>query len=174
MLHAAVTALLALSLSSTPSSTPFVPKGSPGKPQPPPVEHPKPPPPPPQDRPEHDRPDHDRPHPDRSDRGPYYRQNGPEYREDPAVAIIRRNMPQVESCQERARLHSPDIQGSVVLEWDINLDGRVERAQVMENSTGDTELAGCILQAVQGWQFRDQVATYPGHIRHPFRFQSSR
>src|SRR4051794_32443456 len=115
MLHTAVTALLALSL----GSSPFIPTGSPGKPQPPPVEKPKPPPPPPKDRPEHDRPDHDRPHPDHSDRGPYYRQEGSQYQEDPALAIIRGNMPQIEGCFGRLHLQAPSLQGVVAVEWDI-------------------------------------------------------
>jgi hypothetical protein len=174
MNHAVVAAFLALSL----SSTPFVPKASPGKPQPPPVVNPKPPPPqpqpPPQDRPEHDRPEHDRPHHhDHSDRGPDYRQDSPEYREDPSLKIIRRNMPQVESCFAQARSRAPSRQGTVVLEWDVDLDARVQHAQVVENTTGDNDLADCILLAVKGWQFRDQDITYPGHLRHAFQLQQS-
>jgi hypothetical protein len=177
MIHTWVTTLLALSLSSTP---PFVPKGSPGKPQSPPVEHPKPPPPPPEDnhhehdRPDHDRPDHDPSH-DWTNRGPYYPQpqDGSQYREDPAIGIIRRNSSQTDSCFARFHQQSPNVPAVVVVEWDINLDGRVERAQVMENSTGDTEVASCILRAVQSWEFRHRDATYPGHMRHSFQLQPS-
>ncbi|MFL5344977.1 MAG: TonB family protein [Hyalangium sp.] len=170
MLHTAVTALLALSL----SSTPFVPTGSPTKNKPPPpVEHPKPPPPPQDKPPEHDRPDHDRPHPDHSDRGPYYHQNGSEYREDPALEIIRRNMPQVDGCFGRIHLQAPSLQGTVTVEWDIDIDGRVQRAQVVGNTTGDTELGNCILLAVKGWQFRNGDVTYPGHMSHAFQLQAS-
>lgn len=171
MIHTVVTALLTLSLSSAP---PFVPKGSPGKPQSPPVEHPKPPPPPPQDHHDHDQSDHDQSH-NGTDRGPYYPQpqEGSQYQEDPAVGIIRRNMPQVDSCFARIHQQSPSTPALVVVEWDINIDGRVERAQVMENSTGDTEVAGCILRAVQSWEFRHRGATYPGHMRHSFQLQPS-
>lgn len=166
MLDTALTTLLVLSL----SSTPFVPKGSPSKGNPPPpVEHPKPPPPPPT----HDRPDHDQPHPDHSDRGPYYQQDGSQYQEAPADRVIRRHMDQVEGCMGRVHMQAPNLHGVVTLEWDVGLDGRVQQATIMDNSTGDTELGNCILQAVKSWEFRHGDATYPGHIRHSFELQTA-
>ena len=73
----------------------------------------------------------------------------------------------------RARTGSPALQGEVVVEWEISPGGDVFKAEVTGNSTGNTELAGCVLQAVKTWTFREPNVSYPSHVRHPFRFQSS-
>jgi TonB family protein len=97
----------------------------------------------------------------------------PQYREEPYLTVIRRNMFQVESCWNSARVWSPALRGEVVVEWDISPTGDVEKAEVTGNTTGKPDLASCILQAVKDWKFRDPNMSYPGHVRHPFRFQPS-
>ncbi len=171
MTHVVVVAFLALSLNNTPpntgmwgGSTKFPPR--PTKPKPPPDK-------PPENSPERPPPDEEEPRPGRPDRDDPSAGQPPQYHEAPHLTVIRRNMHQVESCFASARAWSPTLQGEVVVEWDISLTGDVERAEVTSNTTGKPELAGCILQAVKGWKFRDSNMTYPGHVRHPFRFQSS-
>jgi TonB family protein len=81
-------------------------------------------------------------------------------------------MHQVESCWASARAWAPTLQGEITVEWDITETGDVEKAEVTGNTTGKPDLANCILQAVKGWRFRDPNVSYPGHVRHPFRFQT--
>ncbi|WP_224244609.1 AgmX/PglI C-terminal domain-containing protein [Hyalangium gracile] len=156
MAHPLAMALLALSL----SSTPVIPRATGRAPKPPaPVENPKPPPPAPE-TPQPQRPPRDEP-------SEQHAQNT--QREDPAFAVIRQNTSQIESCFARARARSPRIQGEVVVEWDMTLGGYVEKAQATSNTTGDSELASCIVSAVKGWSFPGRDITHPSHLRHAFR-----
>lgn len=159
MTHTVVLAFLALSL----SSNPHVNAGSKAtRRSPPPTEQPKPPPvtetPPPRgEEPEEPTP-----------------QTGPT-QEELVRATIQRNMRPIESCYEIARTRLSKPQGEVVVEFDINSSGYVEREKVTSNTTGSTELERCILQEVRGWHFQDKNAPgfTPRHVRHPFRFQTS-
>jgi TonB family protein len=172
MIHVVATALLALSLNQYPNLPSQA--GSKAK-APPRTEKPKPPPPkePSQDKPMPAPSDDEAPRPHKPDRDEDAQSQVPQYREEPYLAVIRRNMPHVESCFARARAWSPALQGEVVVEWEISPGGTVYKAQVTGNSTGSADLADCILQAVKTWTFREPNATYPTHVRHPFRFQSS-
>jgi hypothetical protein len=171
MIHVVV-ALLALSLNNTPTGA--GPRSGSIK-YPPRTSTPKPPPP---DKPSEDRPDppprdEEEPRPTRPDRDEPSPGQLPQSREEPYLTVIRRNMAQVESCFDRARTWSPALQGEVVVEWEISPDGEVGKAEVTGNTTRNADLASCILQAVKGWRFSDPNASYPSHVRHSFRFQSS-
>jgi TonB family protein len=174
MIHAVVMTFLALSLSSTPNPPAI---GSGKAKYPPRTEKPKPP---SQDPPSQDRPapappeqEEEEPRPRRPNRDEDAHSGVPQSHEAPHLAVIRSNMPQVENCFDRARAWSPALRGEVVLEWEISSDGTVERAVVTGNTTGNTELADCILQAVKSWRFRETNGPSPRHVRHPFQFQSS-
>jgi TonB family protein len=175
MTHTVVLAFLALSLNGNPhihAGQAGIPKPKPRPPteqpqqQPKPPEQPRPQPPPAQDEPEDDEPEQPRPPPWSTP------QNRPNT-EDPVLTFIQQNMRPIESCYEIARGRSSRLQGEVVVEFDINADGYVEREQVTGNSTGDADLGGCILQVVKGWRFREKgvIGFTPTHVRHPFRFQ---
>jgi TonB family protein len=171
MIHVAAMALLALALNQSPNTARAGGKAKfPTR-----TEKPKPPPPqePSQDSPAPTPPEDDEPRPQRP---PVYEDPQSivlQTRQPGHLAVIRRNMPQIENCYARARSWSPALQGEVVVEWDITPGGDVTKAQVTANSTSSSELADCVLQAVKTWTFREPNEAYPTHVRHPFRFQSS-
>lgn len=174
MTHVVAMAFLALSLNNTPTvpgmkggagSARYTPR--PSKPKPPPPDKPS------EDRPTPPPADEGESRPPRPERDEPSPTPLPQVQEAPYLTVIRRNMFQVESCFDRARTWSPALQGEVVVEWEISAQGDVENAVVASNTTRNEDLAGCILQAVKGWKFREPNASYPSHVRHPFRFQSS-
>jgi TonB family protein len=165
-------AFLVLSLNNTPPAS--IGMGSGSAKFPPRPTKPKPPPP---DKPSEERPspppqDQEEPQPGRPDRGEPLPVQVPQYREEPHLAVIRRNISQVNSCFESARTWSSMLQGEVVVEWEISETGDVEKAEVTGNTTGKPDLANCILQAVKGWRFNEPNTTYPSHVRHAFRLQT--
>ncbi|WP_224371059.1 AgmX/PglI C-terminal domain-containing protein [Hyalangium versicolor] len=85
------------------------------------------------------------------------------------LKVIRQNTSQVQGCYERARAKSSRTQGEVIVEWDITTWGGVDKARVTSNTTGDKELADCLLQAVKTWQFEARESDAPTHMSHPFR-----
>jgi TonB family protein len=171
MIPVVVMAFLALSLNNTP---PGIGQGSGSAKWPHRPTKPKPPPP---DKPSKDRPtpppqEEEEPQPSRPDRGEPLPVQVPQYREEPYLTVIRLNIYQVNSCFDSARAWSPGLQGEVVVEWEIGEGGDVQKAEVTGNTTGKPDLANCILQAVKGWRFNEPNATYPSHVRHPFRLQT--
>jgi len=170
MIPVVVMAFLALSLNNTP---PGIGQGSGSVKWPPRPTKPKPPPP---DKPSEERPnpppqDEEEPRPNRPDRDEPSPVQVPQPQEAPHLAVIRRNMSQVNSCFDSARAWSPGLQGEVVVEWEISESGDVRRAEVTGNTTGKTDLANCILQAVKSWRFTETNSTSPTHVRHAFRLQ---
>jgi TonB family protein len=171
MIPVVVMAFLALSLNNTP---PGIGQGSGNATFRPRPTKPKPPPP---DKPSEERPspapqDEEEPRPNRPDRGEPLPAQVPQPQEEPHLAVIRRNISQVNSCFDSARAWSSGLQGEVLVEWDITPSGDVEKAEVAGNTTGKTDLANCILQAVKGWRFNETNSTSPSHVRHAFRLQT--
>lgn len=162
MIHIAAMALLALSLNQTPNTgrakAKFPPRTE--KPRPPPPQQPTP------ETPAPSQPDAEAP-------SPQFPSQPPPFQEEPYLAVIRSHSPQIESCFARARAWSPAVQGEVVVEWGISPGGNVFGATVASNTTGNSDLASCVLQEVKTWIFRASDSSYPTHVRHPFRFQSS-
>lgn len=164
MLHVAAMALLALSLNQVPNTgrakAKFPPRTE--KPQPPPLPPQQPTP----DTPAPSQPSDDAP-------PPQLPSQPLPFQEEPYLAVVRSHSPQIESCFARARAWSPAVQGEVVVEWDISPGGNVFGATVTSNTTGNSDLASCVLQEVKTWIFRASDSSYPTRVRHPFRFQSS-
>ncbi len=50
--------------------------------------------------------------------------------------MIREHIREIRSCYERELQRSPDLYGKLVLEWDIEDEGRVSRVSVKSNALG--------------------------------------
>jgi len=84
---------------------------------------------------------------------------------------MRGELSAVAGCyEERLRMDS-DLEGTVSLAWWIRTDGTPRDVVVLENSTGDAALAGCLRAVVEGIRFdppREPVEV----DRYPFIFSS--
>ena len=86
--------------------------------------------------------------------------------------VIRRHKAQLESCYEYALQKTPDLNGKVLLQWEI-VNTKAKRVKVRRNSTGDRVLARCLMSKLREWDFigtglqRGQV----GVVNFPFAFQ---
>ena len=85
------------------------------------------------------------------------------------LRVIRRNKHQLEWCYEFALQKRPDMEGKVLLKWDI-LNERVRGVSVMNNTTGDSALARCLMSRLKNFRFtgtglqKGQI----GEVRIPF------
>lgn len=79
---------------------------------------------------------------------------------------IRRGVPAVRRCHEKALELAPDLVARVGPKLTIAADGRVKRV-VLESSL-PTALAACITTAIKGWRFpplpRDVEISYPTNV----------
>lgn len=81
-----------------------------------------------------------------------------------AVAVVKAGFGGLRACYERALTLDPTLSGRVELAWDVQ-DGRVIRAMVVDNTTGDDELGRCMTDRVRGWRFE---ASTNGSVEFPF------
>ena len=68
------------------------------------------------------------------------------------LRVIRRNKHQLEWCYETALQKKPDLEGKVLLQWDI-VNERVRAVKVRANSTRDSILARCLMAKLKRFRF---------------------
>ena len=85
---------------------------------------------------------------------------------DGVKGVIKRYAGQLKYCYERRLRQVPDLEGRVELGWSV-FDGAVEGVYVVSNSTGDSELADCMMKKVRAWSFPSDVE---GDVSWPFVF----
>ena len=78
------------------------------------------------------------------------------------------NFGQLTWCYEQALRRDPSVAGRIDTRWMVE-DGRVTRAEVVGNETGDDVFAECLLGKIRSWQFPPEVG---GEIDYPFIFKS--
>jgi hypothetical protein len=87
------------------------------------------------------------------------------------AATVRGHVPQVRKCYERALKRRPDLEGKIVLGWNINRSGQVSLSRVEEDTLRDDETTTCVLHRVLEMRF--VAPSGPVHISFPFVFLSS-
>lgn len=70
------------------------------------------------------------------------------------ASVVKRRTGAVKACYERQLKRNNKLAGAVKVQFTIEQSGRVERASVTENSTGDAELGTCIANQIRTWRFR--------------------
>lgn len=82
------------------------------------------------------------------------------------VKHIRRRLGGIKHCYEKRLKRNPQLQGKIVIRFVIHPGGRVIEVEVVENTTGDSELAACIAARVKSIRFPpteggETSVTYP-------------
>jgi len=69
------------------------------------------------------------------------------------AAVFRRRKGELEACYEAALKRNPNAGGEVKLRFSLGTGGTVTSIDVMDNSTGDTEVGACMAGEVRSWPF---------------------
>jgi hypothetical protein len=72
------------------------------------------------------------------------------------ASVVRRSSGRVTTCVEAGLKKNPDLSGRVSVGWTIQ-NGRVTEAHLVTNNTGDKEVGDCIVRAVRGMHFADDL-----------------
>lgn len=86
--------------------------------------------------------------------------------------VIREHLREIRNCYEQELQKSPDLYGKVVLEWDIEEEGRVSRVSTKSNALGNDRVANCIMSRLKMWKFPDPPKDQVGRVIFPFVFSS--
>ena len=66
--------------------------------------------------------------------------------------VVKRALPQIRACYERALLKNPTLQGKVVVKF-ITAAGAVSESSIASSSIGDAEVEACVVGRVRTWAF---------------------
>jgi outer membrane biosynthesis protein TonB len=86
--------------------------------------------------------------------------------------VIREHYREIKNCYDRELQRSPDLFGKLVLQWDIEEEGRVSGAVVKNNALGNETVANCIISRLRTWKFPDPPKDQVGRVVFPFVFSS--
>jgi outer membrane biosynthesis protein TonB len=86
--------------------------------------------------------------------------------------VIREHYREIKNCYDRQLQRSPDLFGKLVLQWDIEEEGRVSGAVVKNNALGNEAVANCIISRLRTWKFPDPPKDQVGRVIFPFVFSS--
>ena len=87
--------------------------------------------------------------------------------------VIRRGMPFVRACYQRALRRSPQLGGKIVVRLMINAVGKVTSTEIDSDTIGDSSVAACIRAYAARWRFTPPEGG-TAEVAVPFVFQSSR
>ena len=88
--------------------------------------------------------------------------------------IIARNESQAQFCYERQLQHAPNLEGCVSTEFTIDTDSRVSKATAKEVTAGMDDVARCIVERVNTWEFPRPFGGGPVTITHPYLFKPAK
>ena len=82
---------------------------------------------------------------------------------------IKRNMSRFRSCYQRALGRTPDLQGSILIQFSIASGGKVAGARVESSTMKNATVERCLLRHMYGLQFEEPVG---GNVvfSYPFTF----
>jgi pSer/pThr/pTyr-binding forkhead associated (FHA) protein/outer membrane biosynthesis protein TonB len=87
-------------------------------------------------------------------------------------AVINRNRPLIRACYDTALRRNPQLNGKVVMFFDISKDGKVIRVGVKESTVGDAGLGNCIADRIRNMEFprpeapvTTEVTAFPFYLK---------
>jgi len=84
--------------------------------------------------------------------------------------VVRSQLQEVQKCYTDLIIEGMAAKGKVVATWQINDQGKVQNIQIVENTSKDPALEGCVTERVINWVF---PAADPGtsfEVSYPFQF----
>jgi outer membrane biosynthesis protein TonB len=89
---------------------------------------------------------------------------------DQVGRVIHAHFKEIRYCYESATLRSPDIQGTLSLNFSVGASGNVQAANG-GGSTGDSRLQNCIVSRLKGWKFPKPKGGVTVAVSYPLYFK---
>jgi hypothetical protein len=85
-------------------------------------------------------------------------------------ATIRRRMPGLEACYEKALRSNPNLKGKMSYTITINPSGRVTDVKIEEDTVGDASVRSCTEAKIKGWRFVSEGAEESSEVTFSVAF----
>ncbi len=86
------------------------------------------------------------------------------------LGVIRANLNQIRHCYETLLQREPGASGSLKVQFEIGLDGRVAAVNPTASTISDPTMKNCVLGVVQRWSFPKPRGGSPVQVNYPFTF----
>lgn len=86
------------------------------------------------------------------------------------TATIRRRMPGLEACYEKALRSNPNLKGKMSYTITINPSGRVTDVKIEEDTVGDSSVRSCTEAKIKGWRFVSEGAEESSEVTFSVAF----
>ncbi|HAR42892.1 MAG TPA: hypothetical protein DCS07_09735 [Bdellovibrionales bacterium] len=87
-------------------------------------------------------------------------------------AVIHRHLNEIRYCYESAMVHSPSVEGKLLVGFSIAGNGSVRSADVKSSSLSDSGLGDCVLRHLSSWRFPKTKGGINVSVSYPFIFKS--
>ncbi len=88
-------------------------------------------------------------------------------------ATIRRRMPGLQACYEKALRSKPNLKGKMSYTITINPQGRVTDVDVEEDTINDSSVKSCTIAKIKGWRFFSEGAEESSEVTFSVSFTGS-
>lgn len=94
---------------------------------------------------------------------------------DPTLidAVIRKHIPQIRWCYERALPAKPELEGKLVVHFVIEADGRVSSAAMKSSTIGDAEVESCVADRFHALRFPRPAGDGTVTVNYPVVFRTT-
>lgn len=76
-----------------------------------------------------------------------------EFDSEVVVRTIKRRLNAIRACYERELRHNPTLAGKVTVQFSIQPQGSVTDSKIIENTTGESAVANCVLKTIRRFRF---------------------
>ncbi len=91
---------------------------------------------------------------------------------DEVGKVIHAHLNEVRYCYESAMIHTPDIEGKLIVDFAIGPAGLVRTAAVKSSTVPDPRLDDCLIRRLKRWQFPHPKGGVTVGVTYPFIFKS--
>lgn len=99
--------------------------------------------------------------------------------EDPYIAnqvknTLLKGYVQIRDCYNVFVDKKPAVtDGIVMIDWTIQADGEVKKAELVSSELNDEELENCMIKAIEGFTFPPPPSGKPKYVAHKYRFKKA-
>ena len=86
--------------------------------------------------------------------------------------LVRQASKEIRRCYDEGLARRPELEGSALLRFDIESDGRLAPVELQSSTLGDARVESCLTAVVQKWRFppgERGTVIYPIELRRPIR-----
>ncbi|RYZ66034.1 MAG: AgmX/PglI C-terminal domain-containing protein [Proteobacteria bacterium] len=88
--------------------------------------------------------------------------------------VVKKHEKDIRACYESQLTKEPNLSGKLVVDWDIDDEGKVLNAAVNANSTDlkNAAVAGCVIKHLQTWTFPVAAKGEKVSVTYPWSFSN--